>query len=216
MSLYSGYIEDISFGIPFTLSCPETDPLLPGTLLRAREWIQGNLGQEAEVHESAEVHPSAILEGPLYIGPNVQVGPGAYLRPFTVLGEGCIVGHGAEVKGSICLGGSKLQSQSFTGDSVLGKGARVASGVIIANRRFDQGAVKTGSPSKDSGHNFLGSLLGDYARVGANAICAPGTMVGWHTWIGGLVHAYGVIPPHKLILLKQQWDVRDKPDVELN
>ena len=217
MDPYLSYIEDLSFGIPFQLSCSDPEQLLASTLAQARQWIESELtARRVYVDSSAEIHHSVTMEGPIYVGARVQVGPGAHLRPFTVLGDDCVVGHGAEIKGSVCLGGSKMQSNSFSGDSLLGQGARVASGVVLANRRFDQQPVKSGSPARLSESAFLGCLLGDFARIGANAICAPGTMIGRHTWIGGLVHAYGVIEPNKLIMLRQDWDISDKPPVKLS
>jgi len=70
----------------------------------------------------------------------------------------------------------KVASLSFVGNSVLGKSARIGSGVITANRRFDQQHIcfKNGSGQKiDSKTGFLGSVIGDNTRIGAGVILSP-------------------------------------------
>ena len=94
------------------------------------------------------IHSGVSIVGPVYIGRNCSIRHGAQLRAGTILGDECVVGHSAEIKASICMAGAKTQSGVFIGDSILGLGARVGSGCILANRRFDQGLVQFGSGEK--------------------------------------------------------------------
>ena len=67
-----------------------------------------------------------------------KYGAGALIRPGTIIGDNASVGHASEVKHAILQNKSKVASLAFVGDSILGKSARIGSGVILANRRFDQ------------------------------------------------------------------------------
>ncbi|MDR2605780.1 MAG: hypothetical protein LBC38_00675, partial [Oscillospiraceae bacterium] len=139
-------------------------------LQRAKELLRG---KSNHIGEGTTIHPGAELSGPVWIGKNCEIGHGALIRPYTVIGDGCAVGHGSEVKHSILMNGSKVASLAFVGDSVIGKSARVGSGVITANRKFNQSAVKCAG--EDLRSDFFGVVLGDYSRLGANSVTQPGT-----------------------------------------
>jgi bifunctional UDP-N-acetylglucosamine pyrophosphorylase/glucosamine-1-phosphate N-acetyltransferase len=163
------------------------------------------------------IHTGVEIQGPVYIGENCSVRHGAQIRSGTILGEGCVVGHSAEIKNSLCMSGSKMQSGVFVGDSILGLGARLGSGTILANRRFDQDLVSIRVLDQKLAMEvqFFGALIGDYARLGANVVTAPGTVVGPHTWVASLVSLQGFVPRAKLILLKQELEYRDKGETIL-
>jgi UDP-N-acetylglucosamine diphosphorylase / glucose-1-phosphate thymidylyltransferase / UDP-N-acetylgalactosamine diphosphorylase / glucosamine-1-phosphate N-acetyltransferase / galactosamine-1-phosphate N-acetyltransferase len=157
------------------------------------------------------------IEGPVYIGRNCTIRHTAQLRPGAILGDGCVVGHSAEVKNSICMSGSKMSTGVFIGDSILGRGARIGSGTILSNRRFDQQVVQLGSREVKipTEIQFFGAVLGDYSRLGANVTTAPGTLVGPYTWVASQISLYGFVPRAKLVLLKQELDIRDKEETQL-
>lgn len=169
------------------------------------------------IGEGTQIHAGVRIAGPVYIGRNCSIRHGAILRAGTILGDGCVVGHSAEIKGSVCMAGSKMQSGVFVGDSILGVGARVASGAILSNRRFDQKAISLGSGSVKipTDLQFLGAVLGDYARLGANVVTAPGTLVGPYTWVDSLISLRGFVPRAKLVRLKQELEYRDNEETQL-
>ena len=94
------------------------------------------------IDEGTKIYAGATIEGPVWIGKNCKIMPGAYVRPGTITGDNCVIGFNSEVKNSIIQNGAKIASLAFVGDSVLGKSARIGSGVITANRRFDQKNIK--------------------------------------------------------------------------
>ena len=139
------------------------------------------------------IGPGTVIQGPAVIGEDCLIQPGVLIRPGTVIGNHCVIGHGCEIKHSIVASHAKLQSMSFVGDSLIGRSARVGSGVILANRRFDQapiGATKTA---------FFGCVLGDYARLGANSVTQPGTLIGPYTWVYPGTALRGFIPECKRV-----------------
>lgn len=148
------------------------------------------------IGEGTVIYNDVTIIGPAYIGRNCELLPGAIIRPNTILSDGCSVGHGSEVKQTVMFGGSKVASLAFAGDSVLGASARIGSGVITANRKFNQtnAELKLGGEKVDLGDSFFGVILGDSARLGANSVSQPGTHIGPYTWVYPLTTVRGFIP----------------------
>ncbi|MCK4760806.1 MAG: hypothetical protein KAW12_01310 [Candidatus Aminicenantes bacterium] len=159
------------------------------------------------------VHSGAVIRGPVFIGSNVSVRPLCHLRKNAYIGSNCVVGKGAHIKNSLCLNGSKIQSDTFVGDSVLGAGVRIGSGAVLANRKFNQTRVRImdlKGRTQLTAREFLGSVLGDYVRIGANAVLSPGTIIGPFTWVGSGVILQGTYEGDLYIGLKQELDIRKK------
>lgn len=150
--------------------------LIAATLPRLPGGYRVTNGQA--VHETAIVEEGATLKGAMIIGPHCFVAKTAYLRGGVFMDENCIVGPAAELKTTLMMKGSKLAHLNFVGDSILGAGVNVEAGAMIANYRneradkrirfkFDGGAI-------DTGIDKFGVIAGDNARIGANAVIAPG------------------------------------------
>jgi bifunctional UDP-N-acetylglucosamine pyrophosphorylase/glucosamine-1-phosphate N-acetyltransferase len=164
------------------------------------------------IGEGTEIDPYVVIEGPAVIGRNCKIRPFALIRPGTILGDNVVLGNGCEAKNIIAFNEAKIQSHAFTGDSIIGKGARLGSGVILANRRFDQKNAKVIIKGKsfDIGKDKCGGIIGDYVRLGANCITAPGVMIGKHTWIYGGASISGFIEKEKMVKLRQDFEIVEK------
>ena len=185
-----------------------------GTLMGENVTFIGNYF----IDEGTKIYPGVTIEGPVYIGKNVSIMPGAYVRPGTIVGDKCVVGFNSEVKNSILQNGAKIASLAFVGDSVLGKSARIGSGVITANRRFDQQNIKLkqdNGEKLDTGSDFFGLIIGDYSRIGANSVTSPGTLVGPYTWIYPATSIHGFIPAEKRVYNKSNWTIEENSKTEL-
>lgn len=169
------------------------------------------------IDEGTKIHPNVTIEGPVIIGKNVEIQSGALIRPGSIIGDNCVIGHASEIKHAILTNKAKVASLAFVGDSILGKGTRIGSGVILANRRFDQEniKVKINEDKIDVGTNFFGSIIGDNSRLGANAVACPGTFIGKYTWVLPGVQVRGFIPSEKRILPKTEYTIMDNPRIEL-
>lgn len=169
------------------------------------------------IGENTVIYNDVTIIGPVYIGKNCELLPGAVIRPNTIIGDGCAVGHGSEIKHCILFNGAKVASLSFAGDCVIGKSARLGSGVITANRKFDQSNVslKADGVRIDLGDSFFGCILGDYSRLGANSVTQPGTHIGPHSWVFPLTRVRGFIPREKRVMKEEQIIFADNKIVEL-
>lgn len=169
------------------------------------------------IDEGTKIHANVCIQGPVLIGKNVEIQSGALIRPGSIIGSNSVVGHSSEVKNSILQNKAKVASLAFVGDTILGKSTRIGSGVILANRRFDQKniEVKIDGKKHDTGIDFFGSIIGDSSRLGANSTAVPGTFIGPYTWILPTVQVRGFVPREKRIYPLAQYRVEDNPKVEL-
>lgn len=169
------------------------------------------------VGEGTKIYDDVTIIGPVYIGKDCEIMPGATIRPNTIIGDKCGVGHGSEVKHCVLFNGAKIASLSFGGDCVIGSSARLGSGVITANRRFDQAnAVLTLDGEKiDLGDSFFGCILGDSSRLGANAVSQPGTHIGPYSWVFPLTNVRGFIPRQTRVMNEERLVFTENEKVEL-
>ncbi len=183
----------------------------------AKIWPGVVIEGPAVICAGAEIKANAVIEGPVYVGEGCSVAAHAYLRPYTVLGKKAGVGHGSEVKCCLVQNGAKIASLAFAGDSILGKGARVGSGTILANRRFDQGnaRVKILGEVIDLGRDFFGCVLGDYCRLGANCVTLPGAHIGPFCRVMPQTVIRGFLPAATAVTAAQQLETKEVPPVEL-
>jgi UDP-N-acetylglucosamine diphosphorylase / glucose-1-phosphate thymidylyltransferase / UDP-N-acetylgalactosamine diphosphorylase / glucosamine-1-phosphate N-acetyltransferase / galactosamine-1-phosphate N-acetyltransferase len=186
--------------------------------------ILGDIGEQVSISglvhigKGTKIHPFVTIQGPVYIGDNVSVRSHSILRSEAYVASNCVVGHSADVKRSICLNGAKMQCGIFLGDSILGASARVGSGVITANRKFNQTPVSyQGRDGKlhASGREFFGVIVGRYCRLGANVVTYPGTIIREHTWVGGGCVLHGTYGPDQFVSVKQDLLIRPKKRIKL-
>lgn len=170
------------------------------------------------IGKNVEISNNVTIEGPVIIGDNCKIGPGAFIRPGSIISNNCSIGHGSEIKNSVIFSGAKVASLCFVGDSIIGKGARIGSGTITANRRFDQKNIglKFKGQFIDFETDYFGCVLGDYSRIGANCTTLPGTIVGPYTWILPLTRIGGFIPRQKIVENEQHLVLKDNEIVKLN
>lgn len=169
------------------------------------------------IDEGTKMGANVTIQGPVIIGKNVEIAAGALIRPYTIIGDGVSVGHGSEVKHAILQNKAKVASLAFVGDSILGKSTRIGSGVILANRRFDQKQVETkiNGTKYNMKSDFFGSVIGDNTRLGANSTAVPGTLIGPYTWILPTVQVRGFVPAEKRIMPTATYTITNNPKVEL-
>lgn len=169
------------------------------------------------IGEGTVIYGDVTIIGPVYIGKNCEILPGAVIRPNTIIGNNCSVGHGSEIKHSVMFDGAKVASLAFVGDSVLGVSARIGSGVITANRKFDQLNItlKLEGVRHDLGDSYFGVILGDSSRIGANAVTQPGTHIGPYTWVFPMTNVRGFIPREKRIYHNHSIIMEENGIVEL-
>ena len=164
--------------------------------------IKGNV----YIGEGTVIKSGCIIQGPVYIGKNCELMYNSYVRPGTIMGDNCVLGYCSEIKHTIMRDGSKISDLAFVGDSIIGKNSRIGSGVIVANRGFNQSNVIIKDENKnriDLGREAMGVILGDNSRIGSNCTVSPGTFVGKFTWVYPHTCIHDFIPEQKKVYDKQ-------------
>lgn len=147
------------------------------------------------------IDPFVVIEDDVIIGKHCLIRPGVFIRSGTIIGDHCVIGHNAEIKHSYIFDHAKIQGNTFVGDSIVGKGARIGTGTVVGNRRFDQDDISWSMKDNSihSPHDKLGALIGEYVRIGANVTSNPGTVIGAYTWVSGGNVISGYLPPSKFM-----------------
>lgn len=145
--------------------------------LRANDYAINN---GVAIHKTAEIESGVTMKGNIIIGKNCFIGAGAYLRGGVYLAENVVVGPGCEIKSSFIFKKTRIAHFNFVGDSLIGEDVNFEAGSITANYfnesekeielLIDGKIVKTGVKK-------FGALVGDHARIGANAVLDPGTIL---------------------------------------
>jgi bifunctional UDP-N-acetylglucosamine pyrophosphorylase/glucosamine-1-phosphate N-acetyltransferase len=132
------------------------------------------------IGEGVQIMPGATLEGPSYIGPKSFIGHNALIRPYTAIGAGAVLGQCVETKNCVVFPGVEIGRLSFIGDSVIGEGVHIGSGVMTINQKIDGSLipVSVNGETVDTGVVKLGSFVGDHAVIGASNTLAAGSIVG--------------------------------------
>ncbi|MET0183658.1 MAG: hypothetical protein ABW199_12315, partial [Caulobacterales bacterium] len=127
----------------------------------------------AFIHGSATIEIGAIIKGPVVIGPECYIAANSLIRGGCWLNARSVIGPGVELKSSFLFAGVRLAHLNFVGDSVLGAEVNLEAGAMIANYRNEWADKRirfkvSGAPI-DTGVEKFGSIVGDGARIGANA-----------------------------------------------
>lgn len=174
-------------------------PLVFNTLPEIKPWhltknlpsilqqIIAELGADYEIkdniaiHKTAVIESSAVIKAPAIIGEKCFVGGNAYLRGGVYLASSVMVGTGCEIKSSIICSNSAIAHFNFIGDSIIGHQVNFEAGSITANHHNDRSDKRIfvfyESSVIETDSQKFGSLVGDYSKIGANAVLSPGTLL---------------------------------------
>ena len=133
----------------------------------------------AYIHPTVKLPPFAAIEGPCWIGANTEIRPGAYVRGNVIVGENCVLGNSCEYKNSLLMDNVATPHYNYVGDSILGTGAHLGAGVILANLRLDKANIVVQTPEGRVNTDLrkIGALMGEYSEAGCNAVLQPGTIL---------------------------------------
>jgi UDP-N-acetylglucosamine diphosphorylase / glucose-1-phosphate thymidylyltransferase / UDP-N-acetylgalactosamine diphosphorylase / glucosamine-1-phosphate N-acetyltransferase / galactosamine-1-phosphate N-acetyltransferase len=145
------------------------------------------------VRRGAHVAPFTRLVGPCYIGENTQVGGGRIAA--TAIGEECRIT--GEVSMAVFLGHANKAHDGFVGHSYLGRWANLGASTVTSNLKNTYGTVALWTPRgmRDTGMQFLGSLIGDHAKTAIGTRLTTGSVIGAGANVFDVPMAPKVVPP---------------------
>lgn len=145
------------------------------------------------IRRKATVLANTRIAGPCVIGVESVVGSDKISG--CSIGDHCKV-HG-EMSGSILLGHANKNHDGFVGNSYLGRWVNLGAGTITSNLKNTYGSIAIWTPlgERDTGMQFLGSLIGDHAKTGIGATLTTGSVIGAGANVFGTGTAPKAVPP---------------------
>ncbi|MEP6507405.1 MAG: putative sugar nucleotidyl transferase [Gemmatimonadales bacterium] len=145
------------------------------------------------IRRGASIASFTRIVGPCYIGENSVI-VGDAIRACSI-GDVCKVR--GEMSGSIMLGHSNKGHTGFVGSSYIGRWVNLGAGTTTSNLKNTYGEVQFPTPTgnRDTGLQFLGSLMGDHAKTGIGTMLTTGCSVGAGANIFGGAVSPKRVPP---------------------
>lgn len=164
------------------------------------------------VRNGAHISAFSRIAGPCYIGGGTYILGGRITG--SSIGDDCRI-HG-DVSASIFIGHANKAHEGFVGHSVVGRWANLGAGTTTSNLKNSYGAVRMWTPEGERGTDltFLGSLIGDHAKLGIGTMVGTGTVIGaganvFSTRLPKRVQpfAWGDAPPYETFALPKFLEV---------
>ena len=139
--------------------------------------------------KGVEVADFAYLVGPVYVGARTRIIERASLKEHVCIGETCKIG--GEVEASIVESYTNKQHHGFLGHSWVGSWVNLGAGTSNSDLKNTYGEVRLEFPHRrvDTGMQFLGSIIGDYAKSAINTSIFTGKIIGVSSMLYGFVGA---------------------------
>lgn len=128
------------------------------------------------LESGVEVRSGTRLEGPLWVGSNTRLVGGPIRN--SAIGPWCVVR--GELSTTAILGYANKSHEGFVGHSVLGRWVNLGAGTVTSNLKSTYGPVRlhVNGVDLETGHQFLGSLIGDHAKTAIGTLLDTGSVVG--------------------------------------
>ncbi len=137
--------------------------------------------------KEVEVRDFTYFEGPVYVGAYSRVIERASLKEHVCIGETCKIG--GEVEASIIEGYTNKQHHGFLGHAWVGSWVNLGAGTSASDLKNTYGEVRLEFPHRrvDTGMQFLGCIIGDYAKSAINTSIFTGKIIGVSSMLYGFI-----------------------------
>ncbi|MFC1551943.1 putative sugar nucleotidyl transferase [Candidatus Latescibacterota bacterium] len=127
------------------------------------------------------------LNGPIHIGENSVIIEYSSIKDSTSIGRRCKIG--GEVEGCIISCNSNKQHHGFLGHSWVGQWVNIGAGTSSSDLKNTYGKVRVdyGGKRMETDMQFLGSIIGDFAKTAVNTSLFTGKIIGVSSMIYGTV-----------------------------
>lgn len=139
------------------------------------------------IDAGASIGAHTYLRGPLYIGPGARVLEHAAIKDAVSLGPTTKVG--GEVEGSAIEAYTNKQHHGFLGHSYLGSWINLGAGTCNSDLKntYGQVSMEYFGQKVSTGMQFIGCIVGDYAKTAINTAIFTGKLVGACSMVYGFV-----------------------------
>ncbi|MEE8452248.1 MAG: putative sugar nucleotidyl transferase [Thermoguttaceae bacterium] len=135
----------------------------------------------------ASIGPYCYLSGPAYIGPRARVIEHAAIKDGVALGHTTKIG--GEIEASIIEPYTNKQHHGFMGHSYLGSWINLGAGTCNSDLKntYGQVGMEYSGRKVTTGMQFIGCIIGDYAKTAVNTSIFTGKTIGACTMVYGFV-----------------------------
>ena len=198
--------KGVSFVDPISCTLSEDSSFGKDVIIEPQTHFRGkcNIGNGCHIGPSSVITNSKLAENVLAIhsvineatiGENTSIGPFAHIRPESNIHGNSKIGNFVEIKKSFIGEGTKINHLSYIGDSILGNKVNIGAGTITAN--FD-------------GKKKHRTIIGDYAKTGANSVLIAPIKIGSNVTIGAGSTISKEIPNKSLVVERSKTIIRAK------
>jgi UDP-N-acetylglucosamine diphosphorylase/glucosamine-1-phosphate N-acetyltransferase len=131
------------------------------------------------IGDGAVVMPNAALIGPVSIGAHSIIKPLAQILPGTSVGEVCKIG--GEVGATVFGNYTNKQHDGYFGHSYLGEWVNIGAASTNSDLKNNYSHVRMwcAGAIRETGRQFLGTIIGDHTKTGVNTLFTTGAVVGF-------------------------------------
>lgn len=145
--------------------------------------------------ESYFAHPTAVIDPGATIGKGCKIWHFCHIMPGAVLGDDCSLGQNVFVASSVKLGcGVKVQNNVSLYDGVIcADDVFLGPSMVFTNVRNPRSAISRKN-------EFLSTVVGKGATIGANATIICGNNIGAYAFVGAGTVVTHPVPDYALVM----------------
>ncbi|MFT5300636.1 MAG: UDP-N-acetylglucosamine diphosphorylase/glucosamine-1-phosphate N-acetyltransferase [Mariniblastus sp.] len=130
------------------------------------------------IDDNVSIGPFSFLRGPVYIGPRSRISEHASIKDGVAIGHHCKIG--GEVEATVLESYSNKQHHGFLGHSYVGSWINLGAGTCNSDLKNTYGTVNMqyGDEKVSTGMQFVGCIIGDYAKTAINTSIFTGKTIG--------------------------------------
>ncbi|MCH2181038.1 MAG: glucose-1-phosphate thymidylyltransferase [Mariniblastus sp.] len=139
------------------------------------------------IDRDTRIGPFSFLRGPVYVGPGCRVSEHAAVKDSTAISHTSKIG--GEVESCVIESFTNKQHHGFLGHSYLGSWINLGAGTCNSDLKNTYGEVNMqyGDQRVPTGMQFIGCVMGDYAKTAINTSIFTGKVIGTCSMVYGFV-----------------------------
>lgn len=139
------------------------------------------------IDDGSIIGPFCFLRGPVHIGRNCRINEHAVIKDSVSIAH--TIKIGGEIESSVIEPYSNKQHHGFLGHSYLGSWINLGAGTCNSDLKNTYGEVKMqyGGEKVATGMQFIGCIIGDYAKSAINTSIFTGKLIGAGSMLYGFV-----------------------------
>ena len=140
--------------------------------------FKGSKSEETIIGDGALIRSHTVIYAGNRIGRNFQTGNKTNIRELNLIGDNVSVGTLSVIEHHVIIeDGVRIHTQAFIPEySMLKKNCWLGPNVVLTNAKFPK--------SPDAKEQLKGPLVGESAKIGANATILPAVHIGRNALIG--------------------------------